>query len=75
MTCSNCKKKGHLKKDCYFKDQKQTSPTCFKCKKDGHIAKDCQVKVVNIAFNQTKNEQDQTEENYVKVIKANPYQW
>lgn len=74
LTCSICKKKGHVEKDCYFKEPAKGPPTCFRCKKGGHIAKDCKMKEVNMLA-ETKNSEDNIEEGSMRVLRANPSQW
>lgn len=74
LTCSICKKKGHVEKDCYFKEPNKGPLTCFKCKKAGHIAKDCNMKEVNMIA-EAKNAEDNIEKGSMKVLRANPYQW
>ena len=41
VTCYNCKKVGHIAKNC--RAPKQEVGPCFRCKKMGHLKKDCRV--------------------------------
>lgn len=74
LTCSICKKKGHMEKDCYFKEPHKGPLTCFKCKKAGHIAKECNMKEVNM-LSEAKNLEDHIEEGSMRVLRAKPSQW
>jgi len=41
--CFNCKKYGHMAKECWNKKEEKTRK-CFKCDKEGHIVKNCKGK-------------------------------
>ncbi len=44
ITCSHCKRTGHMESDCYFLLENQglmKRPECSNCKRIGHLAKDC----------------------------------
>ena len=41
--CEICKKLGHRKEDCWFKDQKDGQKRCFRCGSEQHLVKDCAV--------------------------------
>ena len=46
-TCFVCNKQGHIARDCWFKDQRQSTDSrtnanrCHECQGYGHFAKDC----------------------------------
>lgn len=41
-TCTNCKRDGHTKADCWAKGGgKEGQRKCFSCGKDGHMSRDC----------------------------------
>ena len=39
--CEICKKLGHRKEDCWFKDQKDGQKRCFRCGSVQHLVKEC----------------------------------
>ena len=41
--CEICKKLGHRKENCWFKDQKDGQKRCFRCGSVQHLVKDCAV--------------------------------
>ena len=41
--CEICKKLGHRKEDCWFKDQKDGQKRCFRCGSEQNLVKDCAV--------------------------------
>ena len=41
--CYNCKKPGHLSKDCTVEDGENSKMLCFKCNEYGHMARSCKI--------------------------------
>ena len=41
--CYNCKKPGHLSKDCTVEDGENSKMLCFKCNEYGHMARSCTI--------------------------------
>ena len=61
--CYNCKKRGHIEKDCWYKNKDSSVPQCSICKKFGHDEKDCWYKNKNRANFHEEKEIDEASEN------------
>ncbi|XXG73497.1 hypothetical protein AAC387_Pa07g2405 [Persea americana] len=70
--CYNCKKRGHIEKDCWYKNKSSTVPQCSICNKSGHEEKDCWHKNKNQANFHEEKTNDEVEENlFLLCLSAN----